>query len=234
MPTAASTSPPATRTTTASSWADSPTGSSSRRQQQRARLPAEGERLRVGSMWQSLSYGANYKAAYCMAVCPAGEEVIGPFKAEQKAYLNEVVRPLQEKKETVYVVKGSDAESHVARRFPNKTTKRVGSGLRPTSVRGFPTGCHCCFNGELPRIARYLSLHLHGRRSSGSHSRHSGFQPPCPEGHQGISDLRVIADGKTWLVFCERQASPFALLRRKIRLKGSPRLLLAFGRCFPM
>src|SRR5690349_3957038 len=24
------------------------------------------------SMWQSLSFGANYKAAYCMAVCPAG------------------------------------------------------------------------------------------------------------------------------------------------------------------
>jgi ferredoxin len=31
------------------------------------------------SMWQSLSFGANYKAAYCMAVCPAGEDVIGQF-----------------------------------------------------------------------------------------------------------------------------------------------------------
>ena len=30
------------------------------------------------SMWQSLSFGANYKAAYCMAVCPAGEDVIAP------------------------------------------------------------------------------------------------------------------------------------------------------------
>jgi hypothetical protein len=25
----------------------------------------------------------------------------------------------------------------------------------------------------------------------------------------------------------------WALLRRRIRIKGSPRLLLAFGRCFP-
>ena len=25
------------------------------------------------SMWQSLSFKADYKAAYCMAVCPAGE-----------------------------------------------------------------------------------------------------------------------------------------------------------------
>jgi hypothetical protein len=31
------------------------------------------------SMWQSLSVGANYKAAYCLSVCPAGEEVIAPF-----------------------------------------------------------------------------------------------------------------------------------------------------------
>ena len=31
------------------------------------------------SMWQSLSYAANYKAAYCMGVCPAGEDVISPF-----------------------------------------------------------------------------------------------------------------------------------------------------------
>lgn len=30
------------------------------------------------SMWQSLSFGANYKAAYCLAVCPAGEDVIAP------------------------------------------------------------------------------------------------------------------------------------------------------------
>ena len=32
------------------------------------------------SMWQSLSFGANYKAAYCLAVCPAGEDVIGPYR----------------------------------------------------------------------------------------------------------------------------------------------------------
>lgn len=30
------------------------------------------------SMWQSLSLGTNYKAAYCLSVCPAGEDVIEP------------------------------------------------------------------------------------------------------------------------------------------------------------
>src|SRR5947208_3010932 len=44
------------------------------------------------SMWQSLSFGANYKAAYCMAVCPAGEDVIGPFLADRKTYIKDIVR----------------------------------------------------------------------------------------------------------------------------------------------
>ena len=38
------------------------------------------------SMWQSLSFGANYKAAYCLSVCPAGEEVIGPFLTNKAEY----------------------------------------------------------------------------------------------------------------------------------------------------
>ena len=41
------------------------------------------------SMWQSLSFGANYKSAYCMSVCPAGEDVIGPFLTDRKGYLDE-------------------------------------------------------------------------------------------------------------------------------------------------
>src|SRR5881392_2065538 len=60
------------------------------------------------SMWQSLSFGANYKAAYCLAVCPAGEDVIRPFLTDRKAHLKEVVQPLQRKEETIYVVPGSD------------------------------------------------------------------------------------------------------------------------------
>jgi hypothetical protein len=81
------------------------------------------------SMWQSLSFGANYKAAYCMAVCPAGEDVIAPFLTNRKQFLDDVVRPLQNKPETVYVVPNSDAEEFVGRRFPHKKIKRVSNGL---------------------------------------------------------------------------------------------------------
>jgi NAD-dependent dihydropyrimidine dehydrogenase PreA subunit len=81
------------------------------------------------SMWQSLSFGANYKAAYCLSVCPAGEEVIAPFLKDRKEFLNGVLKPLQDKVETVYVVPGSDAEDYVRRRFPHKAVKAVRNGL---------------------------------------------------------------------------------------------------------
>jgi hypothetical protein len=54
------------------------------------------------------------------------------------------------------------------------------------------------------------------------------------EGHVGQADLRITADTATWLGFLGKQRSLFwALLRRRIRLRGSPRLLVRFGRCFP-
>ena len=54
------------------------------------------------------------------------------------------------------------------------------------------------------------------------------------EGHVGAPDLQIRADSRAWLGFVRKERSlVWALLRRKILLKGSPRLLLAFGRCFP-
>jgi ferredoxin len=77
------------------------------------------------SMWQSLSFKADYKAAYCMAVCPAGEDVIGPWLDDRRGFLAEIVRPLQGKEETIYVRDGSPAADHVARRFPHKQVKVI-------------------------------------------------------------------------------------------------------------
>jgi putative sterol carrier protein len=54
------------------------------------------------------------------------------------------------------------------------------------------------------------------------------------DGLEAKPDLRVIADSQTWLRFLRKEANlVWALLRRKIRIQGSPRLLLAFSRCFP-
>lgn len=72
-----------------------------------------------------------YRSGYCVSVCPAGEDVIGPFLADRKQHLHDVVRPLQEKPENVYVTEGSNAEAHVRKRFSHKTVRYVESGIQP-------------------------------------------------------------------------------------------------------
>lgn len=81
------------------------------------------------SMWQSLSFKANYKAAYCLAVCPAGEEVIEPYLDDRKGFMDLVLKPLQEKVETLYVLPNSEAEAFAKKRYPHKTIKVVDSGI---------------------------------------------------------------------------------------------------------
>jgi NAD-dependent dihydropyrimidine dehydrogenase PreA subunit len=187
------------------------------------------------SMWQSLSYGANYKAAYCLAVCPAGEDVIGPFLTDRKTFLAETVRPLQEKEETLYVTRNSDAEEHAARRFPHKRIKRVGNSLRPASVETFLRGMPHVFQ---PGKAAGLSATYHFT-FTGAETRQATVvirdkTVRVQDGHVGAADLHVTADARTWVGFLRHEKSVvWALLRRKIRLRGPLKLLVAFGRCFP-
>ena len=188
------------------------------------------------SMWQSLSFGANYKSAYCMAVCPAGEDVIAPFLTDRSQYLQDVVRPLQEKEETVYVVPCSDAEEHVARRFPNKQTKRVGNGLnRVRSISAFLQWIAVTFQRHrskgLEATYHFTFTGAEERRATMS-IRDQNWR--CWKVIRGkpISQSRRTAKHGSGFLAKERNLV-WALLRRKIRIKGSPRLLLAFGKCFP-
>jgi NAD-dependent dihydropyrimidine dehydrogenase PreA subunit len=187
------------------------------------------------SMWQSLSFGPNYKAAYCLSVCPAGEDVIGPYLANRAEHLSEYVRPLTEKAETIYVVPGSDAEDHVARRFPNKTIKRVASGLRVRTIPGFLSGLPLTFQaGKSKGLDAVYHFSFIGKEQQQATVTIRDGKLEVAAGHLGKPDLRVTADSETWLGFVAKERSlPWALLRRKIRIKGSPKLLLEFGRCFP-
>jgi len=81
------------------------------------------------SMWQSLSFKPNYKAAYCLAVCPAGEDVIEPYLDDRKAFMDQVLKPLQEKRETLYVLPNSAAKAYAEKRFPHKPLRIVNSGI---------------------------------------------------------------------------------------------------------
>lgn len=187
------------------------------------------------SIWQSLAYGPNYKAAYCMAVCPAGEDVIFPYLDDKRGFLQEVVKPLQEKAETIYVTPGADAEAHVQKRYPHKTVKQVSNGASVTTIRGFTENMvhffqrgkseglnavyHFIFTGDDP-INITVTI-----RDQTIHKQ---------EGLHGAADLTITADGEAWVRFLNSKSSGIiAFLRRKIRLQGDPRLLIAFGNCFP-
>src|SRR5215472_7150754 len=188
------------------------------------------------SMWQSLSFGANYKSAYCMGVCPAGDDVLAPFLTDRAQYLKDIVRPLQDKEETVYVVPKSDAEEYVAHRFPHKKIKRVGNGLnRLRSIQSFLNGMSLTFQRNQSKgLAATYHFNFTGAEERRATVTIRDQKLEVTEGNNGKADIVVTADSQTWLGFLAKERNlVWALLRRKIRIKGSPRLLLAFGRCFP-
>jgi Fe-S-cluster-containing hydrogenase component 2 len=211
-------------------WVETVADSKSKRNYRQQVTPAES-----ASVWQSLSYGANYKAAYCMAVCPAGEDVIAPFLTQRKTFLQEVVKPLQDKEEAIYVVPGSDAEEYVVRRFPHKQVKRVNNSLRPTSIQGFLRGMPLTFQRDQSKGLNAIY-----------HFTFVGAEPckatvvirdrtlQVEAGHLGRANLSITADSCTWLQFLAKEQNiVWALLRRQIRLRGPIKLLLQFGKCFP-
>jgi len=212
-------------------WVENIAESSSARDYRKTTSAAE-----TVSMWQSLSFGANYKAAYCMSVCPAGEDVIGPFLANRKQFLDQVVKPLQEKIETVYVIPGSDAADYVTRRFPHKKLKKVHNGLAGQgTIRSFLLGLKLVFErGKSEGLNATYHFTFYGKEDVESTVVIRDKTIEVSDGLLGRPDLHIRADSETWLRFLRKESNLlWAILRGKIRMRGSPRLLIAFGRCFP-
>jgi len=186
------------------------------------------------SMWQSLSFGANYKAAYCLAVCPAGEDVIAPFLDDRGGFVAEFVKPLQQKEEIIYVVADSDAEAHVSRAFPHKTPKRV-TGLRPSTIHGFLDGMKIVFqSGKAKGIDAVYHLVFTGAETAEATVTIRGQTLDVQPGLVGKADCTIRADAATWLGFLRKERSiVWAILRGKVRVSGGLSRLKDFGRCFP-
>jgi Fe-S-cluster-containing hydrogenase component 2 len=188
----------------------------------------------TASMWQSLSFGANYKAAYCLAVCPAGEDVIAPFLNDRAEFQERHLKPLQKKPETIYVVADSDAEEYVTRKFPHKLAKRV-NGVRPTSIAGFLSGMHIVFQaGKAQGLDAVYHFRFTGSETSDATVTIREQRLKVEPGHVGQPNCFITADTATWLGFLRKEKSIiWAVMRRKVRVKGKFSLLPAFGKCFP-
>lgn len=187
------------------------------------------------SMWQNLSVGSQTRCDRCMAVCPAGEKAIGEFIEDRKTYINLYQKRFRKLPEIIYAVKGSDADQHVRENFPEKTVKNISNGLRPLSIE--------MFLGTLPRI-------FQANQSEGIDAvYHFSFTDNeniegtvtikdkkiiVEDGLKGTSNLHVTADSQSWIRFLAKEANLlFMLVTRKIKIKGSPKLMKDFAKCFP-
>ncbi len=187
------------------------------------------------SMWQSLSFGANYKAAYCMAVCPAGDDVISPWLENKKQFMKDNLKPLQEKVEDVYVIPGSDAQSHVQKRFKHKPIRPVRGSIHVRTIDAFLKYLGLLFQ---PGKAKGLDVNYHfvftGKEQREATINIKQQMLDIQNGLHGKPHLRITVDSQTWLKFLAREKSlPVALMTLKMRLKGSPMWLVKFGACFP-
>jgi ferredoxin len=187
------------------------------------------------SVWQSLSFGSNYKAAYCMAVCPAGEDVIGPFLASRKAFTDEIVRPLQAKSEPIYVIPGSDAEAHVAKRYPHKKIRPVRGSLHPRSIRALLAGMpHSFQRGAAGKLDATYHFTFTGKEPTEATVIVRDGTIRIDNGLRGVCNIHVTADSETWLGFLAKEKNLlWSLLNRRIRIRGNPKWIRAFARCFP-
>lgn len=186
------------------------------------------------SLWQSLANGPCYKSVYCMAVCPAGDDVLPQYLADRKKFIDDVVGPLRKKEETVYVLPGSDAELHVQRVFPHKKIKRVGNGVRPPSIASFLAAMPRAFQ-RLKSEGLNATYHFtfSGAEILAATVVIKGKTISVYGGHTGEPDVLISADAKTWLRVMHKESSMVKeIVFRRIRIKGPMKLFKAFGKCF--
>ena len=187
------------------------------------------------SMWQSLAYKPNYKAAYCIAVCPAGEDLMRPFLEDRKSYLDTVMRPLTDKAEPVYAVAGSDAEAHAKKRFPHKLVRTVRSSLRPTSARAMFGALPLTFQrGPAKGWKATYHFDLTGADAVQATVCIDDGALAVTQGHHGVPDISVRAPAEVWLEIVTKKRSPvLAVLTGRLRVRGDRSLLQRFAACFP-
>jgi epoxyqueuosine reductase QueG/putative sterol carrier protein len=187
------------------------------------------------SMWQNLSIGAQTRCDRCMAVCPAGRYAIGEYLNNRKDYTKRYLKKFKDLEEIIYVVKGSDAEQHVIAKFPFKKVKRISNGIRPNSAKMFLESLPLIFQHKqsegLNAIFHFTFTGEEDLKGTVIiREKTVGVQ----EGHVDQADLQVTADSRTWIDFLAQEKNlVWAIITRKIRLKGSPKLLKAFAKCFP-
>ncbi|MCE7999079.1 MAG: 4Fe-4S ferredoxin [Rhodobiaceae bacterium] len=189
----------------------------------------------VVSMWQSLSFKPSYKAAYCISVCPAGEDVISPYLDDRVGFAERHVKPLQETAETIYVLPNSDAEKLVPSRFPAKTVKQVRWNVGAKDIFSY------LFNITLTFQRRKA-----GNLNATYHLRLTGDMPleatitiasrriEIEFGLTGEPDLTIETSADVWMGALESSFDlESAIKEGRMKLDGPEETFRRLAACFP-
>ena len=164
------------------------------------------DRPETVSMWQSLAFGANYKAAYCLSVCPAGEDVIGPFSPTGRNTCSKSSGRCRRRRRRFTSCPAPTPKPTSGSRFPHKTVEARRGMFAAAHHRRFLPECDSRSSGLSPTgwtpsstsrsPGRNLDATVDIRDSTPSRRR--------PPGH---AELRLTADSETWLGFLAKSAA---------------------------
>ena len=184
--------------------------------------------------WQSFTGGANYNTAYCMAVCPAGDDVIGPFLQDKKRFLEETVKPFQKKEETLFITQNSDAMAYAAKKYPHKKIQVVDGGIVPQSVKGFLWGTPISFQrNQSEGLNATYHFKFTGEEATEQTFIIKDKTLTIEEGLIGTADIEIEIDGHDWINLLNNRLNPiWAVVSRKLKIKGDRELLFRFQKCF--
>ena len=188
------------------------------------------------AMWQSLSCGALYTCCNCMGACPAGEQHVGAYQTDREGYEREVVQPLLQRGDKIFVLPGSDAETRAAQLFPPERVKRIGAGVKPPSARSFLEALPVVFQpGKAEGVQATYHFVFSGADPVSGTVRIDGRELTVSPGLEGQPDLTVAARGEDWVSVLGGDLHPvWAVVSGKMKLKGKKAKMKDFMRCFPL
>jgi hypothetical protein len=109
------------------------------------------------------------------------------------------------------------------------------AGVRPASIAGFLFGLPIVFQpGRAVGLNAVYHFRFTGAETAEATVTIRQQTVRVERGLVGAADCTITADAATWLGFLRKERRMFvAILRRRVRVRGGLRWLLAFGRCFP-
>ena len=146
-----------------------------------------------------------------------------------------LVKPLQEKSETVYVLDGSDAQDIGAKKFPNKTVKTVSWMNAASTGPSQLLGMRLSFQRRRSKgLDATFHMHFTGTRAiSGTVSVRS-LAVELNFGLKGVADVTPRVDGPTWVELLSSKLSvPGAMADGRLEVEGDPELVTRLVECYP-